>query len=141
MSRIRPIAALAGLLPLLAGCSSASDVVLTPQSTALLVAPSSMVLSMSSPSAVTFGIADSASNAGTITVNQDSCSGIATDGLPASSKTSKATLKTVGSNPGINGSPGSGSTFSVSPIALGRCTIRVSDSAGNVATVYVVVNN
>jgi|GEM_PF-3182752 len=130
MSRIRSAAALAGLLPLVAGCSSGSQVVLTPQNTNLWASPPSMTFSMSNPSPVAFSIADKASNAGTITINQNSCNGIASYQAPAS-------IDTIGRNPGVN--QGGGSSYTITPLGVGRCTIRISDSLNDVATIYVVV--
>ena len=139
MRRIR-VVSLATFITVLAGCSK-SNVVLPPQSNNLLVSPSSIVLSVSQqPSVAAFAVADKLANGGSLSMNQDTCSGIA-------SLQQSASVMTVGSNPGVQvGGPSggvsggsSGGSYGVSALAPGRCTIRVADALGNVATVFVVV--
>ncbi|MBD5654380.1 MAG: hypothetical protein IAI50_04275 [Candidatus Eremiobacteraeota bacterium] len=110
---------------------------MTPQDTNLSASPSSVVLSASSGGEVAFSVVDKATTMENVTFGQGSCSGVAAYSF-ASSNSAIRKMSVIGQAPGVTSNTNP-TGYGVSPLAPGTCELRLNDTLGNVATIFVTV--
>jgi hypothetical protein len=136
MRRIFCLVSAAVLAPLLTNCGG-GDAILARNNDNLAVSPSSVVLSASAGGTAAFTVTDASTSMSNVTFSPGTCNGIASYQGSAAGVAGHA-MTVIGQAPNVGGS-GSGSAYGVSAVAEGTCTLRISDTLNNVATIFVTV--